>query len=105
MRSDFSLNYRDISLVAHAGNILLKIIARRLSENCERVEILPEEHSGFRSNRSTTDRMLVICRLHGLARKKRIPSYVCFIYLTKAYDFVDGPSSGQYSPVLACHII
>ena len=25
-------NYRTISLVAHAGNILLKIIARRLSE-------------------------------------------------------------------------
>ena len=36
-------NYRDISLVAHAGKILLKIIARRLSEYCERVGILPEE--------------------------------------------------------------
>ena len=30
-------NYRSISLVAHAGKILLKIIARRLSEYCERV--------------------------------------------------------------------
>ena len=36
-------NSRDISLVAHAGKILLKIIARRLSEY---VEILPEEQSG-----------------------------------------------------------
>ena len=36
-------NYRGISLVAHAGKILLKIIARRLSEYCERVGILPEE--------------------------------------------------------------
>ena len=34
-------NYRGISLVAHAGKILLKIIARRLSEYCERVGILP----------------------------------------------------------------
>ena len=35
-------NYRGISLVAHAIKILLKIIARRLSEYCERVGILPE---------------------------------------------------------------
>ena len=36
-------NYRGIPLVAHAGKILLKIIARRLSEYCERVGILPEK--------------------------------------------------------------
>ena len=35
-------NYRGFSLVAHAGKILLKIIARRLSEY-ERVGILPKE--------------------------------------------------------------
>ena len=36
-------NYRGISLVAHVGKILLKIIARHLSEYCERVGIVPEE--------------------------------------------------------------
>ena len=36
-------NYRGISLVAHAGKILLKIIARHLTECCESVGILPEE--------------------------------------------------------------
>ena len=82
-------NNRDISLVAHAGKILLKIIARRLSEYCERVGILPEDQSGFGPNRSTTDIMFVIRRLQELARKKRIPLYVCFIDLTKAYDSVD----------------
>ena len=82
-------NYRGISLVAHAGKILLKIIARRLSEYCERVGILPEEQSSFRPNRSTTDIMFVICRLQELVRKKRIPLYVCFIDLTKTYDSVD----------------
>ena len=69
-------NYRGISLVAHGDNILLKIIARRLSEYCERVGILPEEQSGFRPNCSTTDIMFVIRRLQELARKKRIPLYV-----------------------------
>ena len=82
-------NYRGISLVAYAGKILLKVIARRLSKCCERVGILPEEQSGFRPNRSTTDRMFVISRLQELARKKRIPLYIWFISLTKAYDSVD----------------
>ena len=83
-------NYRGISLVAHVGKILLKIIARRLGEYCERVKILPEQQSGFRPNPSTTDMMFVIRRLQELAWKKRIPLYVCFIDLTKAYDSVDG---------------
>ena len=82
-------NYKGISLVTHAGKILLKITARRLSEYCERVGILPEEHSGFRPNRSTTDMMFVIHRLQELARKKRFPLYVYFTDLTKAYDSVD----------------
>ena len=59
-------------VVAHPGNILLKIISRRLSDYCERLDILPEEQSGFRPNRSTTDMMFVIRRLLELARKKRI---------------------------------
>ena len=40
-------NYRGISLVAHVGKILLKIIARRLSEYWEGMGILPENQSGF----------------------------------------------------------
>ena len=56
-------NYRGISLVAHASKILLKIIARRLSENYDRVEILQERQSGYRPNRSATDMMFVIRRL------------------------------------------
>ena len=81
-------NYRGISLVAHTGKILVKIIARRLSEYCERVGILPEEQSGFRPNRSITDMMFVIRRLQELAQKKLIPLYVCFIDLSKAYNSV-----------------
>ena len=33
--------------------------------------------------------MFVIRRLQELARKKRVPLYVCFIDLTKAYDSID----------------
>ena len=73
--------YRSILLVAHAVNILLKIIAPCLREYCERVGILPEKQSGFRPNRFTTDIMILIRRLQDLARKKRIPLNVCFIDL------------------------
>ena len=76
-------------MVAHAGKILLKIIARRLSEYCERVGILPEKQIDFRPNRFITNAMFVISRLEELARKKRISFYVCFIDLTKACDSVD----------------
>ena len=82
-------NCRSISLVTHAGKILLKIFTRHLSEYCERVEILPEEQSGFRPSCPAIDMIFVIRRLQGLARKKRITLYVCFIDLTKASVSVD----------------
>ena len=62
--------YRGISLVGHAGKILPKIFAHRLSEQCGRVGILPEDQSDFRPKRSTTDMLFVILRLQELARKK-----------------------------------
>ena len=55
--------YKGISLVVCVDNIMLKVIAHRLSEYCARVRILPEEQSGFQPNRFTTDMMLMIRRL------------------------------------------
>ena len=97
-------NSRGISLVAHAGKILLKIITRRLSEYCERVRILPEEQSGFRPNRSTTDMMFVINWLKDVARKEQIPLYALSTLPERTTPLTQ-PSSGQYSRVLACHRI
>ena len=88
--------------MAHVGKILLKIIARRLSDYCERLGILPEEQSGFRPNRFTTDMMFVIRRLKELTRKKRIPLYVGFIDLTKAYDSVDRTLLWTVLPLSGC---
>ena len=50
-------NYRGISLVSHAGEVLLKMIARTLSAYCEAKGLLPKEQCGFRRDRSTTDKM------------------------------------------------
>ena len=56
-------NYRGLSLVAHAGKVLLKIMANRLGHFCEEAGILREEQCGFRPQRSTTDMMFVVHRL------------------------------------------
>ena len=52
-------NYRGISLVSHAGKVLLKVFARRLSAYCEANGLLPKEQCGFRPDRSTID--MIVC--------------------------------------------
>ena len=59
-------NYRGLSLVAHAGKVLFKIVANRLGDFCKEAGILPEEQCGFRPQRSTTDMMFVVRRLQAL---------------------------------------
>ena len=53
-------SYRSISIEAHIGKVLLKVIAGRLKEHCERENILPEELCEFRPQRSTVDMMFVL---------------------------------------------
>ena len=40
-------NYRGISVVSHAGKVLLEVVAKRLSVYCEAQGLLPEEQFGF----------------------------------------------------------
>ena len=82
-------NYRGISLVSHAGKVLLKVVARRLSACCEVKGLLPEEQFGFRRNRSTAGMMVVVLRLQEIGRKAGVSLFMCFIDLQKAYDTVD----------------
>ena len=77
-------NYRGLSLVAHAGKVLLKIVANRLGDFCEEAGILPEEQCGFRPQRSTADMMFVVRRLQELGRTSNTSVAICFIDLAKA---------------------
>ena len=87
-------NNRGISLVAHAGKILLKIT--------ERVGILLEEQSGFRPNRSTTDMMF---RDSSATGRNEFRHMYALSTLPKRTTPLTKPSSGEYPPVLACHKI
>ena len=53
-------NYRGISLVGPSGEVLIKMVASRLSNHCETEWILPEEQCGFRPARSTVGMLLVV---------------------------------------------
>ena len=88
-------NYRGISLVAHEGKVLLKVIATSFSTYCEAKGLLPAEQCGFRLHRSTTGMISVMCRLQGLERKARAPLFLYLIDLQEAYDFVDRTLSLQ----------
>ena len=92
-------NYWGLSLVAHIGKILLKIVANRLGDFCEEAGILPEEQCGFRPQRSTTDMMFVVRRLQELGWTSNISLEICFIDLAKSYDSVDRVPLWE---VLAC---
>ena len=82
-------NCRGISLVSHAGKVLLKVVARRLSAYCEK-GLLPEEQCGFRPDRSATGHdVCVVRRLQEVGRKAGVSLHMCFIDLQKAYDTVD----------------
>ena len=56
-------NYRGISLMAHAGQVLLRVIAGRPIDNCKCENILPEQQCGFRPQPSMVDMMFVVRRL------------------------------------------
>ena len=82
-------NYRGISLVSHAGKVVLKVAARRLSAYCEAKGLLPEEQYRFRLDRSTKDILFVVRRLQEIGRKVGVSLFACFIDLQKAYDTID----------------
>ena len=82
-------NYRGVSLVSHAGKVLLKGVARRLNAYCETKGLLPEEQCGFRPDRSTTDMIFVVPRLQEVGRKAGVSLFTCIIDLQRAYDTGD----------------
>ena len=79
-------NYRTISLISHPSKVMLKIILNRLQPQAE--EIIPEEQTGFRAGRSTTEQIFNL-RIHCekyLQHQQNL--YHVFIDFKKAFDRV-----------------
>ena len=73
----------------HAGKVLFKVVARRLSAYCETKRLLPGDQCGFRPDRSTKDILFVVRRLQEVGLKAGVYLLMCFVDLQKAYDAVD----------------
>ena len=84
-----------LTLLVCRTSLALTIVATRLSAYCEARNSLPEGQCGFRPHRSTTDMMFAVRRLQELGRKARVPLFLCFIDVQKAYDSVDRTLLGQ----------
>ena len=74
--------------MSHAGKVLLKVVARRLSAYCEVKGLLPEEQCRFRPNHPTTDMMFVVHRLQEIEWKAGMSVFMCFIGFKMTYDTV-----------------
>ena len=81
-------NDRGLSLVAHAGKVLLKLLGNRLGDLCKEAGIVPKEQCDFRPQRSTTDVMFVVRRMQEQGRASNTSIVICFIDLA-AYASVD----------------
>ena len=62
-----------VYLVAHAGKVPIKIVAKRLGAYCKVKGLLPEEQCEFRPCRLTLDMMFAVRKLQELRCKARVP--------------------------------
>ena len=98
-RSDRN-NYRGISLLCIAGKLFARVALYRLQKLAERV--YPESQCGFRSNRSTVDRIFSLRQLQEKCKEQQQPLYIAFIDLTKAFDFVSRDGLFKILPLIGC---
>lgn len=81
-------NYRPISMVSNLGKILEKVIQRRLCEEVEKLEIIPQYQCGFRAGHSTLDAAAVLRDKMVEARSHSESLAICLIDIAKAFDSV-----------------
>jgi hypothetical protein len=83
-------NYRCIALTNTILKVFTQILTTRLSNWAESKHILPEEQSGFRTQRSCVDNLFILLSLIQLQLGyRRKPLYVIFVDFEAAFDSVE----------------
>ena len=80
-------NYRGISLLAIAGNILARVMLNRLIVHLEH-GLLPGSQCGYRGGRGTVEMIFAARQLQEKCQEPYEDHFVTFIDLTKAFDTV-----------------
>jgi len=71
-------NYRGISLLCSAYKIYAEMIRRKLEEETERLEVLPENQGGFRKGRGTMDNIFILNHIVQREKIKREKRFLPF---------------------------
>ena len=78
-------NNRGISLLSIVGKAFARVALKKLQSLAERV--YPESQCGFKAKKSTI-MIFFLRQLQEKCREQRLPLYIAFIDLTKAFDLV-----------------
>ncbi|XP_014772536.1 uncharacterized protein LOC106870801 [Octopus bimaculoides] len=89
-------NYRGIFLLSTVGKTFARVILSRLQLLVSR--IYTESQCGFRRSRSAIDMIFSIRQLQKKSREQKMPLYMAFIDLKKAFD-LDKQVRGRYPPL------
>ena len=79
-------NYRGITLISIAAKIFNLMILNRIRPEID--PILRKNQNGFRKNRSTSGKILTICRILEGVKSKNLPLTLLFIDFSKAFDSI-----------------
>jgi len=80
--------YRGITLLSVVGKLYTIVLNTRLSQWCERNQILVDEQAGFREGRSTSDQLFILREAVQDRTRRKKGTYCCFLDIKKAYDTV-----------------
>ena len=98
-RSDCN-RYRGISLLSIVGKAFACVALKKLQSLAE--QVYPESQCGFRAKRSTIDIIFSLRQLQEKCREQRLPLYITFIDLTKAFDLVSRSSLFRLFQRIGC---
>lgn len=90
------LHCRSISLISYICKGYLSILNKRIVTNREKLNIFTEKLNGFRKDRSCTDYIFSLTLIIRNRIASNLSTIICFIYMQKAFDWVDCELSINY---------
>ena len=93
-------NYIGISLLSILAKVFARVILIRLQKLADRT--YPESQCGFRIERSTIRMVFSLRQLQEKCGEQRMPLYIAFIDLTKAFDLVSRNGLFEILPKIGC---
>ena len=83
------LNWRPIALIPSIAKLFSTVLHNRLEDWCESGERLSQNQFGFRKGLSTAEPLFILSEaLDHYVVERKLPLYVCFIDVRKAYDLL-----------------